>query len=213
MDRRIKSALRRVITEYDFDDLPKEEMEMAKVDFIKNPIAAAIRTEKDFSKALKSDVDMIFLLHANIMTVGDCIKQIHAAGKKAMVHIDFAEGIGKDRFGIEYLAKQGVDGICTTRTNIVKLTREYDLISLQRFFMIDSHSVSTSIESMKLSNPDIVEIMPAIVTKKIKEFSSLVNVPVIAGGLAETEEEVRDALAAGADCVSTGESDLWSLKL
>ena len=213
MDRRIKSALKRVITEYDFDDLPKEEMEMAKVDFIKNPIAAAIRTEKDFSKALKSDVDMIFLLHANIMTVGDCIKQIHAAGKKAMVHIDFAEGIGKDRFGIEYLAKQGVDGICTTRTNIVKLTREYDLISLQRFFMIDSHSVSTSIESMKLSNPDIVEIMPAIVTKKIKEFSSLVNVPVIAGGLAETEEEVRDALAAGADCVSTGESDLWSLKL
>ena len=213
MDRRIKSALRRVITEYDFDDLPKEEMEMAKVDFIKNPIAAAIRTEKDFSKALKSDVDMVFLLHANIMTVGDCIKQIHAAGKKAMVHIDFAEGIGKDRFGIEYLAKQGVDGICTTRTNIVKLTREYDLISLQRFFMIDSHSVSTSIESMKLSNPDIVEIMPAIVTKKIKEFSSLVNVPVIAGGLAETEEEVRDALAAGADCVSTGESDLWSLKL
>lgn len=188
-------------------------MEMAKVDFIKNHIAAAIRTEKDFSKALKSDVDMIFLLHANIMTVGDCIRQIHEVGKKAMVHIDFAEGIGKDRYGIEFLAKQGVDGICTTRTNIVKLTREYNLISLQRFFMIDSHSVSTSIESMKLSDPDIVEIMPAIVTKKIKEFSSLIDVPVIAGGLAETEEEVREALAAGADCVSTGESDLWNLKL
>ena len=66
---------------------------------------------------------------------------------------------------------------------------------------------------MKISNPDIVEIMPAIVTKKIKEFSSLVDVPVIAGGLAETEAEVRDALAAGADCVSTGESELWDLKL
>ena len=74
------------------------------------------------------------------------------------------------RFGIEYLAKQGVDGVSTTRTNIVKIAREYNLISLQRFFMIDSHSVSTSIESMKLSNPDIVEIMPAIVTKKIKDM-------------------------------------------
>ena len=190
-----------------------EEMEMAKVDFIKNPIAAAIRTEKDFSKALTTDVDMVFLLHANIMTVTDCIKQIHDNGKKAMVHIDFAEGIGKDRYGIEYLAEQGVDGICTTRSNIVKATRELGLISLQRFFMIDSHSVSTSIESMKISQPDIVEIMPAIVTKKIREFSSLVDVPVIAGGLAETEAEVRDALAAGADCVSTGESDLWNLKL
>ena len=49
---------------------------MAKVDFIKNPIAAAIRTEKDFSKALTSDVDMVFLLHANIMTVTECIRQI-----------------------------------------------------------------------------------------------------------------------------------------
>ncbi len=188
-------------------------MEMAKVDFIKKPIAAAIRTEKDFDKALKSDVDMVFLLHANIMTVGDCIRKIHESGKKAMVHIDFAEGIGKDKYGIEFLKEQGVDGICTTRTNIVRLTREYDLISLQRFFMIDSHSVSTSIESMKLSNPDVVEIMPAIVTKKIREFSSLVDVPVIAGGLAETEEEVRAALDAGADVVSTGESELWDLKL
>lgn len=193
--------------------VPKEEMEMKKVDFIRNPIAAAIRTEKDFSKALKSDVDMVFLLHANIMTVGECIREIHSAGKKAMVHIDFAEGIGKDRFGIEYLAKQGVDGICTTRTNIVKMAKDKDLITLQRFFMIDSHSVSTSIESMKVSNPDIVEIMPAIVTKKIKEFASLVDVPIIAGGLCENEEEVRAALEAGADCVSTGETDLWSLKL
>ena len=186
---------------------------MAKVDFIKHHIAAAIRTESDFKKALKSDVDMIFLLHANIMTVGDCIREIHEAGKKAMVHIDFAEGIGKDKYGIEFLAKQGVDGICTTRTNIVRLTRQYNLLSLQRFFMIDSHSVSTSIESMKLSNPDIVEIMPAIVTKKSKEFSSLIDVPVIAGGLVENEQEARDALAAGADCVSTGEADLWNLKL
>ena len=111
---------------------------MAKVDFIRNPIAAAIRTEKDFSKALTSDVDMIFLLHANIMTVTQCIREIHGAGKKAMVHIDFAEGIGKDKYGIEYLAEQDVDGICTTRSNIVKATRELGLISLQRFFMIDS---------------------------------------------------------------------------
>ena len=114
---------------------------------------------------------------------------------------------------VEECRRIGVDGICTTRSNIVKATRELGLISLQRFFMIDSHSVSTSIESMKISEPDIVEIMPAIVTKKIREFSSLVDVPVIAGGLAETEEEVRDALAAGADCVSTGESELWDLKL
>ena len=93
------------------------------LDFMRKPIAAAIRTEKNFSTALRSDVDMIFLLHSNIMTVHQYVKEIHSAGKKAFVHVDFAEGIGKDRYGLEFLAKQGVDGILTTITNIVKAAK------------------------------------------------------------------------------------------
>ncbi len=185
---------------------------MATVNFMNNKIAAAIRTEKDFSKALRSDVDMIFLLHSNIMTIQPCINEIHGAGKKIIVHVDFAEGIGKDRAGLEYLKKLGVDGICTTRTNLVRMAKDLGMLTVQRFFMIDSHSVGTSVESIKISKPDIVEIMPAIVTKKIKEFSSLVSVPVIAGGLVETEEEVKAALEAGANVVSTGETSLWTMK-
>ena len=69
-------------------------------------IAAAIRTEKDFSTALKSRVDVIFLLHSNIITVHQSVKEIHSAGKKVFVHVDFAEGIGKDRAGLEFLARQ-----------------------------------------------------------------------------------------------------------
>lgn len=183
------------------------------VSFIEKPIAAAIRTEKDFSTALRSDVDMIFLLHSNIMTVNQCVKEIHSAGKKAFVHVDFAEGIGKDRFGLEFLAKQGVDGILTTRTNIIKAAKEFNLITVQRFFMVDSHSVGTSVESIRISKPDIIEIMPGIITKKIKEFSEKVNCPIIAGGIIETEEEVRAALDAGATVVSTGEVDLWNVKI
>lgn len=183
------------------------------IDFIKKPIAAAIRTEKDFSTALRSDVDMVFLLHSNIMTVNQCVKEIHSSGKKAFVHVDFAEGIGKDRYGLEYLAKQGVDGILTTRTNIVKAAKEYNLITVQRFFMVDSHSVGTSVESIKISKPDIIEIMPGIITKKIKEFSEKVDMPIIAGGIIETEEEVREALKAGATVVSTGEVGLWNVEV
>lgn len=183
------------------------------VDFMQKPIAAAIRTEKDFSTALRSDVDMVFLLHSNIMTVNQCVKEIHSAGKKAFIHVDFAEGIGKDRAGLEFLAKQGVDGVLTTRTNIVKAAKDYDLITVQRFFMIDSHSVGTSVESIKISKPDIIEIMPGIVTKKIREFSERVDMPIIAGGIVETIDEVRAALAAGAAVVSTGEAALWSMEV
>lgn len=183
------------------------------LDFMKKPIAAAIRTEKDFSTALRSDVDMIFLLHSNIMTVQQYIKEIHSAGKKAFVHVDFAEGIGKDRYGLEFLAKQGVDGILTTRTNIVKAAKEYGLITVQRFFIVDSHSLGTSVDSIKISKPDIIEIMPGVVTKKIKEFADKASMPIIAGGLVETVEEVKAALVAGADVVSTGEADLWNVEL
>ena len=183
------------------------------LDFMKKPIAAAIRTEKDFSTALRSDVDMIFLLHSNIMTVHQYVKEIHSAGKKAFVHVDFAEGIGKDRYGLEFLAKQGVDGILTTRTNIVKAAKEYGLITVQRFFIVDSHSLGTSVDSIKISKPDIIEIMPGVVTKKIKEFAEKASVPIIAGGLVETIEEVRAALDAGANVVSTGEAELWSMEL
>lgn len=183
------------------------------LDFMKKPIAAAIRTEKDFSTALRSDVDMIFLLHSNIMTVHQYVKEIHSAGKKAFVHVDFAEGIGKDRYGLEFLAKQGVDGILTTRTNVVKAAKEYGLITVQRFFIVDSHSLGTSVDSIKISKPDIIELMPGVVTKKIKEFAEKASMPIIAGGLVETVEEVRAALEAGADVVSTGEAQLWSMEL
>ncbi len=183
------------------------------VDFMKRPIAAAIRTEKDFSTALRSNVDMVFLLHSNIMTVNQCVKEIHSAGKKAFIHVDFAEGIGKDRSGLEFLARQGVDGVLTTRTNIVKAAKEFDLITVQRFFLVDSHSVGTSVESIKISRPDIIELMPGIVTKKIREFSGKTDMPIIAGGIIETIEEVRAALDAGAAVVSTGEASLWNVEV
>lgn len=184
-----------------------------KVDFIKAPIAAAIRTDRDFSAALRSQVDMVFMLHASIMTVRPCVKEIHSAGKKAFIHVDFAEGIGKDRAGLEFLAKQGVDGILTTRTGIIKMAKDLGLITVQRFFVVDSHSVGTSLDSIRIAKPDIIEIMPGVVTKKIKTFSEVVDMPIIAGGIVETVEEVKAALDAGATVVSTGEVTLWDAEL
>lgn len=182
------------------------------VDFSKSPIAAAIRTDKDFSAALRSDVDVIFLLQSNIMTLNQCVKEIHSFGKKAFVHVDFAEGLGKDRFGLEFLAKQGVDGILTTRTNLVRIAKDLGMITVQRFFIVDSHSVDTAVESIKISKPDIIEMMPGIVSKEISIFADKVKMPIIAGGLIEELSEVQAAIKAGATGVSTGNKDLWYLE-
>ena len=182
-------------------------------ELVKNKIAAAIRTEKDFSFALKSKVDVVFLLYSNILTIAERVKEIHEVGKKVLVHVDFAEGVGKDKAGIDFLSKQGVDGVLTTRTNIVRMAKETGLVTVQRFFLVDSHSLNTSVESIRISKPDIIELMPGIVTKKIREFSQIVDTPIVAGGIIETEDEVRAAIEAGANVVSTGEVSLWNLEV
>ena len=44
------------------------------------------------------------------------------------------------------------------------------LFTIQRFFIVDSHSVDTAVESIRIGKPDVVEIMPGVIgkTKKTK---------------------------------------------
>ena len=122
--------------------------------FSRRKVAAAVRTEADFQAALNSEVDVVFMHGTNLLTLDEQIERAHNAGKKLFIHMDFAEGIGKDRYGLEFLAKQGVDGILTTRTNVVKAAKEYGLITVQRFFIVDSHSLGTSVDSIKICQTD-----------------------------------------------------------
>lgn len=181
--------------------------------FDNRQVAAAVRTDQDFEDAMNSKVDIIFLLFSNIMTIGAQIKKAHDHGKKILVHMDFTEGIGKDRAALSYVKYQGADGILTTKTNMIRPAKELGLITVQRFFIVDSHSVDTAVDSIKIAKPDVVEIMPGVVAKKIKEFVSKVSgTPVLAGGLIETTEEVDKAIKAGASAVSTADRDLWNYK-
>ena len=177
--------------------------------FDKKRVAASVRTEEDFLAALDSSVDVIFLLYSNILTVGEHIQKSHDAGKKVFVHMDFTEGIGKDRAGLQYLKGLGADGILTTKTSMIRPAKEAGLITVQRFFILDSHSVDTALDSIRIAKPDVVEIMPGVVVKKIKEFADKVNTPILVGGLLEFPEEVDAAIEAGATAVSTADRILW----
>lgn len=180
--------------------------------FDNRKVAASVRTDEDFKEALKSDVEVIFMQNSDILNVRGQIEDAHAAGKKVFIHMDFAEGIGKDRAGLNYIKLMGADGILTTKTGMVRSARDIGLITVQRFFIVDSHSVDTAVESIKIAKPDVVEIMPGIVYKKIREFADKVDTPILAGGLIEFEDEVDNALEAGAKAVSTAGKNLWDYK-
>ena len=180
--------------------------------FDSRQVAAAVRTEEDFQAALKSKVDVIFLQNSNILTVADHIKQSHEAGKKAFIHMDFSDGIGKDRAGLEYLKMLDADGIITTKTGMIRPAKDVGLMTIQRFFIVDSHSVDTAVESIRIAKPHVVEIMPGVLNNKIVEFAEKVNTTILAGGLIEFEEEVDAAIEAGAAAVSTACRRLWDYK-
>ncbi len=174
-----------------------------------NPVIAAVGDDK-WEAAVQSPAQVIFYLSANLLTVVQRVREAHEAGKLIMVHLDLAEGIGRDRVGIHYLADLGVDGIISTRAQLIRFTKERGLMAIQRFFALDSKGVESMEEMLHSTNPDLMEIMPGVIGKIIHRFSHG-HVPVIAGGLIQTKAEVTEALSSGATAVSTGKQELWYL--
>ncbi len=184
---------------------------MIKGDFInvleKNPIIAAVRDDK-WDDAISSPAKVIFYLKSNIITVKQKISEAIENNKLIFIHIDLAEGIGKDRAGIEFLAECGVSGIISTRNQLINYAKEKNLLTVQRFFVLDSKGLKNKNDIT--DSADFVEIMPGVVQKVIKSFTGN-GIDVIAGGLIETKEEVMAALSAGATAVSTGKQSLWTM--
>ncbi len=175
-------------------------------------IIAAVRNNDAFLSAVHSGVGIIFMLAPNIVDIPAQTAAAHAANKKLFIHLDLAEGIGKDAYGIRYAKSLGVDGIISTRSSIIKLAKKEEMFAIQRFFAVDTQSVFTSVETAKSSKADMIEIMPGTVTKVTKELAKELNVPIIAGGLIETEKEAEEAIRAGAIAVSTGKKEFWECK-
>ena len=176
-------------------------------------VISATRSDEDFLKAVESQPTVIFDLCPDLMNVSAKVKKCHEAGKKYFLHMDLAKGIGKDDSGMRFLRRIGVDGVISTKLNVIKMAREAGLFTVQRFFVVDSQSVHTTLESVKASKPDMIEIMPGTQSKVTERISSQTDVPVIAGGLIETEDEVRDMLESGAAAISTGQKSLWEMEI
>jgi len=174
-----------------------------------NPVIAAVH-EAQWEKALIAPPEIIFYLDANLLTVQERIHQAHKAGKHIFVHMDLAEGIGKDKIGIRFLANCGVDGIISTRAQLIRWAKELNLLTVQRFFVLDSQGMDSISEMLQSTVPHCMEIMPGVISKAIRRFGEG-SVPVIAGGLLETKQEVTNALSCGAAAVSTSKEELWYL--
>ena len=91
----------------------------------RTPVIAA--TDRvGWQSAVLSDAEVLFHLGADIITVSDDIKAAKRNGKFVFIHIDLADGIGKDKAGIHWLKTLGADGIISTRTRkILGITNQW----------------------------------------------------------------------------------------
>ena len=172
-----------------------------------SPVIAAVH-DGNWAAALASPCELLFHLKANVLTVAEQVAQAHAAGKRLLIHLDLAAGIGRDKAGMEFLARCGADGIISTRAQLIRFGKECGLMTVQRFFALDSQGVDSIGEVLASSAPDLMELMPGVVGKLIRRFSGC-GIPLIAGCLVETKAEVTEALRCGAAAVSTSAQTLW----
>ncbi len=180
--------------------------------FEASPIIAAVRDEAGLKEALTAPVGVIFLLNAALNNLKYRVQQVEAAGKRAFVHLEMVAGLSKDQAALEFLkAEIGPSGIITTKPSLVQPARHLGLLTIQRLFILDSLSIQTGLKMIQTHRPDLIEIMPGTLPKAIVEFRAHETVPIIAGGMVSTKDEIIELLKVGAVAVSTSRAELWRL--
>lgn len=184
----------------------------------RKPVIAGIKQAADVRAALRAHIEIIFFLTGTIFDLKDLIEVVSAeTARRTLIfsHVDLLQGIGRDATGMRFLARElGVDGILTTRSHLIRAAKDEGLFTIQRFFLLDSEAVKTAVNVLTNSKPDAVEILPALVLPNIWRRLPLDKLPpIIAGGLVETEAELRTVLNAPVKAVSTSRQALWSVAL
>lgn len=178
----------------------------------RSPIIAAVKNDQGLKKVLQQDSKVIFVLYGDLMNISDIVCQIHAAGKYAIVHADLISGLGSREIAVDYVKTSvKADGIISTRPAFIRRAKELGLFTVLRFFVFDSLSLENVQKTTSAVQPDVVEILPGIMPKIIRNISSRLHIPLISGGLIMDKSDVMDALGAGAVGVSSTNEAVWSL--
>jgi len=176
-------------------------------------IIPAIRKMKYFEKALESDSEWIILLDTRLSQLPHLVKYCVRANKKTLVHFDLIKGLKADEYGLEFLIHEvKPDGILSTRGNMIELAKKNNLLAIQRIFLLDNIAFEQSMKQIEKHKPDLIEILPGLIPSVIKRIQENTDIPIIAGGLVTTEDEINLALESGAIGISTSDDELWDFE-
>ena len=177
-----------------------------------SPVIAAVKNPEGLQNCLTSDCSIAFVLYGDMLNIAGIVAQLKEAGKLAFVHIDLVDGLTSQDVVVDFIAKNTcADGIISTKHSLVRHAKGCGLLTVQRFFVLDSMALFNIGRQLATAEADAVEILPGVMPKVIRKISGSTDKPIIAGGLISDKEDVINALAAGAVSVSSTQRAIWVL--
>lgn len=175
-------------------------------------VVAAVKDDDGLVKCLSSNCKIVFLLHGNVLTIERKVAALKRAGKTVLVHADLIGGLSLRDAAIDFLSKSTeIDGILSSKFHMVRHAKSLGLLTVQRFFLLDSLTLRNIEKHVIPDAADAVEILPGVMPKIVRRLAATIGKPIIAGGLISDSEDMMAALAAGAMAVSSTNQDVWSL--
>lgn len=177
-----------------------------------SPVIAAVKDDAGLRKALDSDCRVIFLLYGTILNIDSLVGQIHGRDKRCLVHIDQVDGLSNRDIAVDGLVKLcRPDGIISTRAAQIRRAQQLGILAIQRAFILDSMSLESLLSQKDAVRPDFIEVLPGIIPTVIREITEKTDIPLIAGGLIRSKQDVIQALQAGVMAVSTSCQKVWNM--
>lgn len=174
------------------------------------PIIAAVKNEESLKKSLESESRIIFVLFGNINNIAEIVSALKSHGKIVFVHADLIDGLANREISIDFLKNHTrLDGIISTKIPLIKYAKQIGLFTVMRFFMIDSRAMESTRHAEIRQNADLIEVLPGLMPKIIRQVANFTKTPIIAGGLISDKEDVVTALSSGAVAISSTNDKVW----
>ena len=175
------------------------------------PVIPEIINDEWLEALSESDCDIVYIVYGDICTIPEIVEKVKQAGKMAIVHMDLIVGLSSKEISVDFLKKYTrADGIISMKPAMIKRANDVGLFTIQRFYLMDRFMYVNIEKHIKNCNPDVVEFLPAGLSKVMSYLVEKIDRPVVASGLTQDKADVMGALKAGAIAVATSNRTVWN---
>lgn len=168
------------------------------------------KNKQHYDLFLKSSYEYGVYLDTDLLHLKPISQLAKQYDKKILIHTDLIQGLKNDEYSIEYICQEIKPyGIISTRPSVIAKAKKRGLMTIQRIFLLDSQALEKSYAIAEKTQADYLEILPGILPAFIRKIANDIDIPILAGGLVTTKQEVNSALSAGAKAVTTSHVALW----